>query len=344
MIKPDKIIFYILLIISYGIPYIGIAQNNSNAGSYSGNQEKELKQYVHSLLHQVEQDGRTVDVLATEDLLNLPVGIVNQKAGSRQILAIDTTETKNGEWFFNIYASITIPGTTKPLIFAGKNISLSASISGSSVARMELISEHRIDISADVELVLPGNGRNYISFDCNGFRALHLQGNFEFNPQKILPDPDLAKGQTKVTATFETDIVDLNNILISTSITPFQVRGIDGFSFEVRNATLDMSDFANPEGFSFPLEYQEIYQEDIYLWRGFYMEEMNIYMPKEFKNRENKNSNKVGRVQVQAKDFLLDELGVSGKFSVKNLLDLKQGDIGSWDVSIAAARSRADSK
>ena len=330
MIKPDKVIFLLSIYCLLCIPVYSQSTLKENGGK-----EENLESYVHELLNKIEEQGTTIDLLLAEDFNKLPLGIVNHKAGSRQVLAIDTAYAINGNWFFNIYASIYIPGTTKPLIFAGIGIGFGpGGISSSNVARMALISEHRVDISQDIALVLPGDGSSYLSFDCNGFHSLHLKGQFEFSPRKIIPDPILARGQTKVTASLETDITDLNNILISTSITPFQVRGLEGFSFEVKNATLDMSDIDNPPGFSFPLEYQEIYQESLPLWRGFYLQEMNVYLPGEFRDTQNTSPTTTGRVQIQARDFLLDELGVSGKFSVSNLLSLDRGDIGNWGLSI----------
>ena len=136
--------------------------------------------------------------------------------------------------------------------------------------RLEVINEFRIPFNKQVTLVLPSDGRNFIEWDCFGFRSINLSGIFEFSPEFFIPD-NLNKND-KVTAAFEINTSDLNNILASTTITPFRIKGLGDMSFTVRNATIDMSDFVNCEGFVLPEGYQDIFADSATIMEGVFPE------------------------------------------------------------------------
>ncbi|MBD0255413.1 MAG: hypothetical protein ICV83_06810, partial [Cytophagales bacterium] len=131
----------------------------------------------------------------------------------------------------------------------------------------------------------------------------------------------------RVKATFEVNTTDLNNIIASVGITPFQVQGLDDFAFSVRNATVDMSDLANPAGFSFPADYQRAYGEDLQLWRGFYLQEVDVA----FKGLDSASRK---MPVISARNLLIDDAGLSGLFSATNLLPIHEGSADGWPFSV----------
>lgn len=289
-----------------------------------------LELRVNSLCQNVAENERTTDKLTAGDFADLPVGIARKIGGGTYVIAIDSAYSEERGWFFSAYCSITIPGSTQPLAFAAKNIAFNAGgLTSSSQVKLLLVTTKKIKINESVSMVLPGNGGNFIEWDCNGFKSINLKGYFIFSDGVVEPDPVLAKGSTLVTANFEINTKDLNDILIAVSITPFRISGMDELTFEIKNAVADFSDIANPSGFIFPPAYQQSYGADIQLWRGFFIQEANIHI--------NSFATAKKKPTLYAKNFLIDDLGVSGTVGGKNLLALSEGSASGWPISIDEA-------
>jgi hypothetical protein len=282
---------------------------------------------IHSLAKDIAENGRTTDKLSANDFADLPLGIARKSGSATYVIAIDSAYSEERGWFFSAYGSIMLPGTTQPLAFAAKNIAFNAGgLTSSSQVKLLLVSTIKVKINDNVSMILPGDGRNFIEWDCNGFKSINLKGDFIFSDAFIEPDSTLAPDVNSVRAGFEINTKDINDILLSVSITPFKLSGVDELSFEIKNAVADFSDIANPTGFSFPADYQQTYGVDIKLWRGFFIQDATIHF-NSFANADKKPS-------LFAKNFLIDDLGVSGTVGGTNLISLKEGSVGGWPISI----------
>ena len=283
---------------------------------------------ISSLLAKVENENRTVDELITNNLTNLPVGIKKTISGTKIIIAVDSAILTPAGMIISAYTQVTLPGTTRPISLAARNILVTpAGISLTAASRLVVISEFIIPISDQVKLILPADGSNYIEWDCNGFRSVNLRGIFEFSGDYFIPDPLLSNNKKNVTASFEVNTTDFNNILISISIDPFKINGLGDITFIARQASVDMSDFVNCEGFVVPAGYQNIFSEAPQLWRGFFVKELTVLLPPEV-------SGSSERKAINAYNLLIDESGVSGYFSATNVLPITQGDASGWPFSV----------
>jgi hypothetical protein len=283
---------------------------------------------IASLLAKVENENRTVDELIANNLTNLPVGIKKTISNTKIIIAIDSAVLTPEGMFINAYTQVKLPGTTKPITLAARNILITpAGISLTATSRLVVISEFVIPISDQVKLILPADGSNYIEWDCNGFRSVNLRGVFEFSSNYFIPDPILSRNKKNVTASFEVNTTDFNNILISTSIDPFKIKGLGDMTFIARQASVDMSDFVNSEGFMVPAGYQNSFPEVPQLWRGFFLKELNVLLPAEISGSSERKS-------INAYNLLIDESGISGYFSATNVLPINMGDASGWPFSV----------
>ena len=286
------------------------------------------EQRIATLLAKLEAEDRTVDELIAEDLTNLPIGIKRTVGNTTITIAVDSAKITPLGMFIDAYTQIVFPGSTRKIFLAAKNILITpAGISQSAPARLAMISEYRIQINDQITLFLPAKGQNYIDWDCFGFRSVNLSGLFEFSDQYFMPDPELSRDQTKVTAALEVKTSDLNNILISTSITPFRLKSTGEMTFVVRDALVDMSDYVNCDGFAVPVGYQNILPDAPQLWRGFFLKDVIVYLPGELGSTNARSS-------VSAHNLLIDENGVSGIFSAANILTLNSGNASGWPFSI----------
>jgi hypothetical protein len=315
----------ILTIFFLSITFLSQAQTDYNLVSGFENA-------VLSKCKVVQENCKTTTQLKENDLSSLPLGIAPQGCNGTTIIVIDSAYwiEKNG-WFYSAYASVVIPGTSKPIAFAAKNIGFNGGVlSGSSKMKLVLVSPQYIKVNENVTLELPADGHNYIEFDCDGFKAINLKGNFIFSDGLLKPDTDIAQGVKTVTASFEINTHDLNNIMATVNITPFRISGLDDVSFEVHNAVVDYSDIINPPGFIFPQGYQQTYGADITLWRGFYLQDLTVRV----KGLSGDSTTNKKPFTISARNLIIDDLGVSGIFTATNLLPLKEGNADGWPFSV----------
>jgi hypothetical protein len=283
-----------------------------------------MEQHISSLIADIEQNNRTVSELTEESLANLPVGIKKTVGGNRYIIGIDSARVTEKGTYLSAYTEVTLHGKKKKIAFAARNVLFTPSgIDPSPAGRLVMVAPQRIRVSDQVTMTLTGDERNYVEWGCEGFQAVNLKGVLEFSPEIFTPSAKLAPGQSAVQGGFEVNASDLSNILLSVSITPFEVKGLGGMAFEVKQAAWDMSDTANPPGFVFPRDYAQVYGDGIELWQGFFLKETTVYLPSEMGGRT-----------VQVENMLIDDFGLTGDFSVTDVLPLHEGSASGWPFSI----------
>ncbi len=285
-----------------------------------------LETEVFESLDRTNSEGKIAHNFSPFDSFQLPL-ILDK--GPNWLIGIDSLSFSDGRGLFSVIASLTIPGTNRRLAFKASGIDLNPrGLNASTISRLYLASDVNIPIHDKLILQLPGGQNNYIEFSCQGFEGIHLQGALIFHDAILLPEPSLQMNTSKyVRASVEVHTSDLHNILLGVEISPFQVNGLAGLGFEVKKAYWDMSDIANPTGIRFPASYHSGFYEQITLWRGLYIEEVNILLPEEFVS-------KTGRLKIQAKDLIIDRQGLSGEFSIQKEALVSESFLGNWPCSL----------
>ena len=280
----------------------------------------------------MESKGNIVGQLNSDSLGRLPLGISKNVGASQVIIAIDSASFYVNKATFNAYAAIDFPGSADKIAFRAQNIEFNPKgIIGGDLARLVLVSNHRIRVNPNVTLVLKAYDNNYIKWNCNGFEKVHLKGYFEFSPNLILPDTSSANSVTTnslVTASFEIETTDIHNFITQVSISPFILKNVKDVSFSIIDATVDMSELASTPNMNFPVGYNFNGSSPI-MWQGFYLKQLKIKLPKVLSQKNQ------GRKEITVNDFLIDNSGVSGKFQISNVLAANQGDMSGWGFSIS---------
>jgi hypothetical protein len=288
-------------------------------------QESGDERKIDGLLQRIESENRVVDELVENNLSNLPIGIRKTISGTRVTIAIDSACITPQGMLVDAYTKLEFPGTGRMLYFKLRGALITPSgLSSAGPTRLEMLNNIRIPFSNQFDLVLPANGRNFIEWDCYGFRSVNLYGIFEFSSEFFIP---AEPGTDKVTAHLEINTTDPKNILVSTSIMPFRIKGLDDMTFFARDAVIDMSDFVNCNGFAMPYEYQNVYGDSPQLWRGFFIKDLSVLLPSGL-------SRGGGRTEINAHDLLIDESGVSGHFAASDILSADEGSASGWPFSI----------
>ncbi|MDO4228209.1 MAG: hypothetical protein Q4C98_00175 [Capnocytophaga sp.] len=301
--------------------------------------------------------GKWTSSLTSEQLTELPVGIRENKNSVEYALLMTKARFTPQHALIDLYARITVPDANsstgkRELYFGAKEVKMSYQGQLFGDVKLILLGSVGIQFGDNWSLRLQGGhfdketgnsqeGKTFVVVNCDGVKEISLHGKLRISDQIVVPLD--ANGKVIPNAFVETDVVvgltDWNDLLLEVNLPDFaiaeQVKNADRgyFGFSVNNAVLDMSDSRNSNLVSFPEEYvKEGYlsmgQE---LWRGFYMQNVRVILPEEFKTRSDK------RLIVSAEHFILDEYGVSGKFAVENVFPLEEGTTGGdggWAYSL----------
>ncbi|HEX8038200.1 MAG TPA: hypothetical protein VF490_03590, partial [Chryseosolibacter sp.] len=284
---------------------------------------------AHALLQKVLSEQRFLESLDALSEIELPVGIVKSGGVADYCILIDRMQfTKEGA-SMDVYASLALPQTGSRIAFHGKvPLSAQGGIAGS--ARLFLLGDHYIKLDNNALVTIKGTEGSYVEFDCNGFMGVSLDAELEFSSDIIIPEDEQGQVQPgRVKVAFTTYTQSLNDIILSVTLPPFQVRALKGFGFSVTKAYLDWSDRSNPAGIVFPGEYKSPFLEAGIpgLWQGLYLENVQVRLPPGFAKR-----NSATRVSVGLESAIFDGQGFTGDLAVENVIP--DGDMNGWKYSL----------
>lgn len=319
-----------------------IAESNSGEpASYLSGQFEETpptseENEIHSLAALIKEQNRYIDRIDSSTVMDLPAGIASSNGSlDYTIIVKQLVVTPDSGAFLEVCMSFEIPQNGRKIAFLGKRIPFTFSGGVIGEPRIELLGDQAVPLSSNIQLILKGNGGTYVEFDCNGYKGMGLSADVEFSQNIFIPenqDGTLDNNNTLKTS-FSASLLDWNNLVVEVDIPAFQVKGLKGVGFNIKHAVFDFSDIHNAPGIVFPKNYQSSYFSEytsMDLWRGFYIQEATIKLPKEFKSKDN-NTN---RITFYASNLLIDEQGLSGTLGAKDILTLQSGDMDGWAFSI----------
>ena len=138
-----------------------------------------------------------------------------------------------------------------------------------------------------------------------------------------------------------------DNWVASVTMDPFQVKGLDGFTFKggsiyydhSKNRVVgDMQDL--PKNYDKELAGMSSPEANIIEWMGLYVRNMSIVMPKGLKMgsfKGDKKGMKVeddGRLSIECEKLIVDKAGVTANLAINNLIDVSTGKLGGWGFSM----------
>lgn len=304
--------------------------------------KKRLEAAVNTFA-KIEEDQQYIDELSEDKLHTLPVGLRPKVISNiKYAVGIAKATFKPKYTELTVFLKIEIPNTnsgksTQVLILGASNVKLSHSGGIVGDAKLHLISQFIVNINKGAMLLtLKGSLENpgtYARIDCFGFKELSLDANIKFSNSLIFPvDANGDKKLGYVEADFKIVASDWNDIVTNISLPEFGIKGVNKTTFKLNTAVLDFSDLRNDS--SMPSGYlQKHYAEAPNLWRGVYVKSVEVVLPKEFKIKGQKNTE---RVSFSATNLILDRQGVTGIFEGKNIFDIGEGNASGWNFSVAS--------
>jgi hypothetical protein len=194
-----------------------------------------------------------------------------------------------------------------------------------------------------------GEQGTFVEVDCHGFRKINVDIKIEFCDKYITPlDPDMKnvlQGKM-VEGTFKASATSFHDIVVNCiDISPFTLTKHPDFKFKISGLVLDFSSESTPSTVKFPNNYITTFASSVPTttggtttpvltptpaWKGFYAADIKVVLPEKF-NGSNGNPR-----TVFAKDFIIDEGGITGIVGATNIFDIDQGSkIGGWRFSMS---------
>ncbi|MBC7486686.1 MAG: hypothetical protein H7282_08035 [Cytophagaceae bacterium] len=301
---------------------------------------------VSSAMQMMDKTGAYADQIP-DKIDMLPVGI-KKTINNLEYTLMLTNLTASAEEGTTISAYLRIlTKEGKMMMLGAEGIKLN---SNGGVSDMKLILLGYLDIPMGKEgkyrIVLKGGELNktnglastpmtYAIVGCQGLKELNLVGEFELSNDLVIPvDKDL-KAQTEsdqtVKAPFSISVKNWNDLVVQLTLPAFEMRGLEGWVFNARNAVLDMSDTKNAPAMAFPAGYQnKYYAGNSMLWRGVYIQQLDVVLPEQFADKETKV-----RSRFTGQTMIIDHQGVSGIYSIRApILTLGKGSASGWKFSV----------
>ncbi|MFD0962912.1 hypothetical protein [Pseudofulvibacter geojedonensis] len=312
-----------------------------------------------SVLEDLELSQNYVSLVSSDEMLALPVGVKKEIGNVTYTLAINKAHLTPTFTEVSAFVRITIPqldsqGNQKELFFGSDSIKISHKGGIYGEANLVLLGDVPIPINGGNSMVVLKGGydlsdgnidienSSYVTIDCGGFKELGINAEVVFSRNLLEPVDSnynlILDENEKVSGDFQAIVSDWNDILVEVSLPPFQMTnenanseaGKAGLIFELNTAVFDFSDIRNSSNVVFPEDYQQyLIPGNEELWRGIYVNSLTVVLPEQFKRRQNEE-----RITFEATHLLIDNMGVSGSFSVDNILPLNEGHASKWQFSV----------
>ncbi|MBN1463915.1 MAG: hypothetical protein JW922_09625 [Paludibacteraceae bacterium] len=273
----------------------------------------------------IVQNNRRIQQLKPWEPQQVPFSVGKTIGGHDYDLIIADMRFDKEGVLIDAFLVIWDPFFNRNIFFGGKDIRMSP-FGFSGGGELLLLDDFVAEYDAIGKFTLKAaNAGNYVSFDCDGFKGIGIDGEIEFTRDLLLP-ADVSKLNDRVLATFKGYAESWQDIIVELKIDPFRVKGLNDFTFTVSDAKFDFSDFRNPEGTKFPGSYSE--SDKSALWRGFYLKTLIVTVPSIFTKNDGTPTT------LGADDLMIDEMGVSGHFYGNKLIKFQDGNMSKWQYSL----------
>lgn len=296
---------------------------------------KRQTERAHAVVKQVKESKRFTSLLEGKNI-ELPIGIKRIVGNKEIIICLDSIVFTPTHAYGVLYTIIEDTKNNSTLAFYAKDVRFTKDGGFTGDARLELLKTYDLKFgnNTTISFLVDKMHENYVVFNCDGFKHLHVDARIFFSRNTFLPEDFtgkvLPKGQ--VTAEFQTDMESLDEFMVSISHVPrFQVVGLEGFSFEITGVTFDYSSTQSPMGITFPANYNStaFVGLDHDPWEGFYISSLTITLPENFKLKTSTE-----RISLTVKNGIIDKLGFTGEVIGRGLIPLNKGDLGGWAYSL----------
>ncbi len=258
-------------------------------------------------------------VSSTDDVnfeTNLPVGVKRTFLNNSITLGFASAENNVSLENIQIFTKFRLPFMQESLYFATKGLKFKSSTEiDFANARLQLISDHQIRLNSSVTLVIKKESNSFVEWDCNGFKAVSLDVIVRLDSSVFLAADKSSKPIECRTTLYAQN---LHDIMFSLDFSPFQIKGLTDFIFTLSGISFDMSDHANPEGATLPVN-------DL-IWQGIYAKKISVKFPPTYSPNADKP------LEIGGEHVVIDDDGFTG--NLFGTLNTPMMGMPAWQFSI----------
>ncbi|HLW10405.1 MAG TPA: hypothetical protein VKX35_08400 [Fermentimonas sp.] len=262
-----------------------------------------------------------------QDSTSLPIGIVKEIGETKYIICIDSAYFTPEGAFFSVYMALDFPDSEQKVAFAAKDLQFNPKgVVDSENAKLQLISPVNINLGPKFSVQFKNDGKNYIEWDCNGYKQTSLSLDFIFNSESFI---NANNANQPITAGIEMVIQNLKDLTFTLSdMDPFRIKGMDEITFYLENISIDRSESTNPPGINLPSYTSQTLVGGIETWKGFYAQSARIKLPE-------KLSKDGQATEIYANNLIIDDAGLTGTIGATNIFNINNGGNASgWPFSL----------
>ncbi len=321
-----RLYFYVFILLGSSI--VSLAQTSENP-------IVQLEQ-INETFARIAEKNAYVESLDYNDLpmVHLPIGMKRTISGMEVTIAVNRFALGPAHSELGVYAKAVIPqsedGRRLVLFFGAEGIKGTHSGGLAGEVKLSLLQDIEIPFNGgNTTLVLKGGfnrsrgvaeSNTYMTINCDGFKNLALDAEVHF-PTSLMAS---ATNGEQVVGRFSTVIDSWDDLLVSMSLPSFEIKGLKGYVFDVRDVVFDFSSIRNSTDIRFPSEYEQGFLPDERtLWRGVYAKNVSVTLPKAFSN-----------ARFSAENLVIDDNGITGIFAADSVLRFDKGSASGWRFSV----------
>jgi hypothetical protein len=305
-------------------------------GAQKGFEALDKKKLAEELENLAKKGERMVSSFTGLRATGLPIGLDKEIEGNKFIIAIAEMEFTPQKAIMQSIIDIKIPAlkintdSSNILIFGTRDICFSPTAIGA-VGTAFLLDNATFGPDKDGnEFVIVGgkkiNNSSFLKWNCKGFKEISLTLEYKFSRNIIIPDDLKNNNRVIAQGTFvgTKGLNLLGEISIGDFTLPFEQ--MQSYGFKVNKAFIDLSNVSNPDGLNanLPKGYVSSSLNDIdprksNMWRGFWLKNVSLKIPKYIGNVGNDKS-----TSVSVNNLIIDESGFTANFLIENLVNWKE--------------------
>ncbi|MBL7774462.1 MAG: fibronectin type III domain-containing protein, partial [Saprospiraceae bacterium] len=273
-------------------------------------------------------------LITTHDPQLMPIEVDSRGSDGRKYsIWLDQMVFTPSSAELDAYIVLELPNGGKKIAFSALNLPFSPAGLITNPAKLQLASDVVVRMNNAVQLTLNAGPDTYVSFDCDGFAGIGLSIDVEvcrnvvkpLDPATMLVLPDPAR----VAAHIDLFVPTFDEIYAQIDIDPFVITDLEDYKWIIDGVVIDFSDAKSPTdpappGYVSPFVVGTTFSP---LWRGFYMKQLSVEMPRQFDNNGS-------TMTIGVQQLVLDHMGVSGRVFATPLLPLENGNAGGWAFSV----------
>ncbi|MEM9929148.1 MAG: hypothetical protein AAF840_04980, partial [Bacteroidota bacterium] len=286
---------------------------------------------------------RELGVISYDPLLGfeLPIKIEKEIAGGKYTIWIDDLIFGlQGSVTADVFTVLPVPGKDGEFV-AFKATGIGFSPEGFvGPNKLQLVSKLDIGLGTYGTMTFPPNSKNYVEFDCDGYKSFGLEGEMLFCRDKVIPlnqdgtlneTADAQGNLPRVKASFELQGQQWLNFTLSlTTDQLFAVKGLREIWWKAQDINLDFSETESPQ-VTFPEGYQHAFAEGNKpgpKWQGVHIAQLDATLDIIKKRQDGE------KLKIATQNLIIDDTGLSVKAEATNLLTSQEGKIGKWAFSV----------